>query len=179
MAELHYITAAQAAAAEHAPLEVHRGHYYSERREQFFFEYVREQLIARYGEKTVEQGGLKVYTTIDLHMQRLARKAIAEVLDEPEDPASAIVTINPQNGDIEAMAESEIYEKSQYNLAADGHRQPGSTFKAIDLADALSRGDRPEQHLLPLAHARARLAAPAYPNYEVKTFERDLVEQVA
>ena len=94
-------------------------------------------------------------------MQRLARKAIAEVLDEPEDPASAIVTINPANGDIEAMAESESYEKSQYNLAADGHRQPGSTFKAIDLADALSRGHRPEHDLLPLAHPRGRLAAAA------------------
>ena len=65
------------------------------------------------------------------------------MLNEPEDPASAIVTINPANGDIEAMAESESYEKSQYNLAADGHRQPGSTFKAIDLADALSHGIDP------------------------------------
>ncbi len=76
-------------------------------------------------------------------MQRLARKAIAEVLNEPEDPASAIVTINPANGDIETMAESESYEKSQYNLAADGHRQPGSTFKAIVLADALCKGVDP------------------------------------
>ena len=41
------------------------------------------------------------------------------------------------------MAESESYEQSQYNLAADGHRQPGSTFKAIDLADALTRGIDP------------------------------------
>ena len=97
----------------------------------------------RYGRETVAQGGLKVYTTIDLNMQRLARKAIAEVLNEPEDPASAIVTIDPANGHIEAMAESESYEKSQYNLAADGHRQPGSTFKAIVLADALSRGIDP------------------------------------
>jgi len=130
-------------AAERAPLETRRGYYYSERIEKFFFEYVREQLIHRYGRNTVEEGGLKVYTTIDLNMQRQARKAIAEVLDEPEDPASAIVTLNPENGDIEAMAESESYEKSQYNLAADGHRQPGSTFKAIDLADALSRGIDP------------------------------------
>ncbi len=104
---------------------------------------MREQLVHRYGAKTVKQGGLQVYTTIDLRMQRLARKAIAEVLNEPEDPASAIVTLNPTNGDIEAMAESESYEQSQYNLAADGHRQPGSTFKAIDLADALSRGVDP------------------------------------
>ncbi len=170
MAELHYITHAQASATEAAPLEVHHGSYYSQRREDFFFEYVREQLVHRYGAKTVEQGGLKVYTTIDLNMQRLARKAIAEVLNEPEDPASAIVTLNPANGDIEAMAESESYEKSQYNLAADGHRQPGSTFKAIDLADALSRGVDPNTTYY-VSHTLAPGWLPAYPTYEVKTFE--------
>ena len=136
------------------------GNYYSQRREDFFFEYVRELLDQPLRQAhAVEQGGLKVYTTIDLHMQRLARKAIAEVLNQPGDPASAIVTLNPPNGDIEAMAESESYEKSQYNLAADGHRQPGSTFKAIVLADALSRGVDPNSTYLRLAHARAGLAA--------------------
>jgi penicillin-binding protein 1A len=170
MAELHYITAAEAAHAEHAPLEVKRGTYYSQRREDFFFEYVREQLAHRYGEKTVAQGGLKVYTTIDLNMQRLARKAIAEVLNQPEDPAAAIVTLNPENGNIEAMAESQSYEKSQYNLAADGHRQPGSTMKAIDLADALSRGVDPNGTYY-LSHTLAPGWLPSNPTYEVKTFE--------
>jgi penicillin-binding protein 1A len=170
MAELHYVSAAQAAAAKTAPLEVEHGTFYSQRREDFFFEYVREQLVHRYGKKTVQQGGLKVYTTIDLNMQRLARKAIAEVLDEPEDPASAIVTLNPHNGDIEAMAESESYEKSQYNLAADGHRQPGSTFKAIDLADALSRGIDPNSTYY-LSHTLEPGWLTGYPTYEVKTFE--------
>src|SRR5271155_854083 len=170
MAELHYVSVAQADAAKRAPLEVHHGTYYSQRREDFFFEYVREQLVHRYGKNTVEQGGLKVYTTIDLNMQRQARKAIAEVLDEPEDPASAIVTLNPANGDIEAMAESESYEKSQYNLAADGHRQPGSTFKAIDLADALSRGIDPNSTYYE-SHTLYPGWLAAEPKYEVKTFE--------
>ena len=169
MAELHYITPAQAAATEADPLEVHPGNFYSQRREDFFFEYVREQLVGRYGAKTVEQGGLKVYTTIDLNMQRLARKAIAEVLNEAEDPASAIVTLNPHNGDIEAMAESESYEQSQYNLAADGHRDPGSTFKAIDLADALSRGVDPNSTIYD-SHTLQPGWLAGYPTYGVKTF---------
>ena len=92
------------------------------------------------------------------------------MLDEPEDPASAIVTLNPDNGDIEAMAESESYEQSQYNLAADGHRQPGSTFKAIDLADALSRGVDPNSTYY-LSHTLEPGWLPGYPTYEVKTFE--------
>jgi penicillin-binding protein 1A len=170
MAELHYISASQAAAAEHSPLDVHHGTFYTQRRENFFFEYVREQLVHRYGARTVAQGGLKVYTTINLQMQALARKAIGEVLNQPEDPASAIVTINPANGDIEAMAESQSYEKSQYNLAADGHRQPGSTFKAIDLADALSRGVDPNSTSY-FSHTLDPGWLQGYPTYEVKTFE--------
>jgi penicillin-binding protein 1A len=176
MAELHYITPHLAAREEARPLETRHSTYYSARRENFFFEYVREQLIHRYGRATVEQGGLKVYTTIDLNMQRQARKAIAEVLNQPEDPASAIVTINPQNGHIEAMAESESYEKSQYNLAADGHRQPGSTFKAIDLADALSRGIDPNSTYY-VSHTLAPGWLPGYPTYEVKTFEGTSLNQ--
>jgi penicillin-binding protein 1A len=170
MAELHYITRARAATAQAAPLEVKHGDYYTLRQENFFFEYVREQLVRRYGLNTVEQGGLKVYTTIDLNMQRLARNAIAEVLDEQGDPASAIVTIDPHNGDIEAMAESESYDQSQYNLASQGHRQPGSTFKAIVLADALSRGVDPNTTYYE-SHTLAPGWLSGYPEYEVKTFE--------
>ncbi|MGH2855335.1 MAG: transglycosylase domain-containing protein [Solirubrobacteraceae bacterium] len=169
MAELRYITTAQAAAAEQAPLEVKRGDFYSQRKESFFFEYVRQQLIHRYGRRTVERGGLQVHTTLDLHMQELAHHAIAEVLNQPEDPASAIVTIDPRNGYIETMAESESYEQSQYNLASEGHRQPGSTFKAIDLADALSRGVDPNSTIY-ISKTLPPGWLPGYPTYPVKTF---------
>ena len=110
-------------------------------------------------------------------MQRLARKAIAEVLNQPEDPASAIVTINPANGDIEAMAESESYEQSQYNLAADGHRQPGSTFKAIDLADALSRGVDPNSTYY-VSHTLAPGWLPRIPELRSEDVRGRLAEQV-
>jgi penicillin-binding protein 1A len=172
MAELHYITHSQAAAAQAAPLEVKHGDYYSRRQEDFFFEYVREQLIKHYGLNTVEQGGLKVYTTIDLRMQSEAREAIKQILDEEGDPASAIVTIDPHNGDIEAMAESESYDQSQYNLASQGRRQAGSTFKAIDLADALARGVDPNTTYY-LSHTLEPGWLPGYPEYRVKTFENE------
>ena len=170
MAELHYISHARAATAQAAPLGVKHGDYYTRRQESFFFEYVRKQLVKRYGLNTVEQGGLKVYTTINLNMQRQARNAIAHVLDEPGDPASAIVTIHPHNGYIDAMAESEGYDQSQYNLASQGHRQPGSTFKAIVLADALSRGVDPNSTYY-VSHTLSPGWLPGYPTYEVKTFE--------
>jgi penicillin-binding protein 1A len=170
MAELHYISQSQAAAAQATPLGVEHGDYYTRRQESFFFEYVRKQLVRRYGLNRVEQGGLKVYTTIDLNMQRQARNAIAQVLNEEGDPASAIVTINPHDGYIEAMAESESYDQSQYNLASQGHRQPGSTFKAIVLADALSRGVDPNSTYYS-SHTLSPGWLTGYPTYEVKTFE--------
>jgi penicillin-binding protein 1A len=170
MAELRYISPAQAATARAAPLEVRHGDYYTRRQENFFFEFVRRQLVERYGLNTVGRGGLRVYTTIDLNMQSQARKAIAQVLNERGDPASAIVTIDPRNGYIEAMAESESYDQSQYNLASQGHRQPGSTFKAIVLADALSRGVDPNSTYYN-SHTLSPGWLTGYPTYEVKTFE--------
>jgi penicillin-binding protein 1A len=170
MAQLHYITRTQEATAKAAPLEVRHGNYYTRRQENFFFEYVRKELVRRYGLTTVEQGGLKVYTTINLKMQGEAREAIKTVLNEQGDPASAIVTINPHNGYIEAMAESESYDQSQYNLASQGHRQPGSTFKAIDLADALAHGVDPNSTNY-VSHTLSPGWLPGYPTYEVKTFE--------
>jgi penicillin-binding protein 1A len=86
------------------------------------------------------------------------------------------VTINPHNGDIEAMAESQSYDQSQYNLAAQGHRQPGSTFKAIVLADALSRGVDPNSTSY-LSHTLEPGWLTGYPTYEVKTFEGTSLNQ--
>ena len=65
------------------------------------------------------------------------------MLNLPGDPASAIVSIDPRNGYIRAMAQSSQYNQSQFNLAAQGHRQPGSTFKTIVLMTGLRRGVNP------------------------------------
>jgi penicillin-binding protein 1A len=143
MAQLGNISPAKARETEQQPLGVHRGYYYAQRRESFFFEYVRQQLVERYGANTVDYGGLKVYTTLDLEKQRQARHAIEEVLPEPGDPAAAIVSIDPSDGYIRAMAEAPRYEGSQFNLAADAHRQAGSTFKTFVLLTALRQGLNP------------------------------------
>ncbi len=59
------------------------------------------------------------------------------------DPSSALVSIDPDNGEIEAMVSSSSYDSSQFNLAAQGHRQPGSTFKAFVLTTAIKQGIDP------------------------------------
>jgi penicillin-binding protein 1A len=127
-----------------APLGVQTNSYYSQRREQFFFDYVKQQLIDHYGVETVRQGGLQVYTTIDLKLQDLARKAIADHLNQPDQPSAALVTIDPSNGHILAMASSAEYGSTVFNYATQARRQPGSTFKAIDLLGAVHEGVDPQ-----------------------------------
>jgi penicillin-binding protein 1A len=58
-------------------LGVKQNSYYTTKRENYFFDYVKQELIDRYGANTVRKGGLKVYTTVDLDLQKAARKAIA------------------------------------------------------------------------------------------------------
>ena len=72
--------------AQRAPLGVKKSRYYAKRRESYFFDYVKQQLINEYGAARVRQGGLKVYTTIDLKLQQEARKAIASRLADAGRP---------------------------------------------------------------------------------------------
>src|SRR3954468_11235066 len=144
MVKQGYITPATAQEAMASPLGVRDSRYYTERRESYFFDYVKDQLIKRYGLQTVRKGGLRVYTTIDLRLQRLARKAIADRLANPGDPSAALVSIDPTNGHILAMASSQQYANSKFNLAAQGRRQPGSTFKVMVLMTGLRNGVNPK-----------------------------------
>jgi penicillin-binding protein 1A len=110
---------------------------------QYFVNYVKEQLIEAKGASKVFGGGLRVTTTIDLDLQRLARESIDDVLTSPDGPAAALVAIDPRNGEVLAMVGGENYRESQFNLAAQAARQPGSSFKPFVLAAALRQGISP------------------------------------
>jgi penicillin-binding protein 1A len=142
MADQGYITQAQAAKAMRRSLGVRHSRYYSSRRENYFYDYVKQKLIDRYGLNTVRRGGLRVDTTIDLRLQDAARTAVDNAV-AGTDRAGAIVSIDPRNGYIRAMASTAKYGDSKFNLAAQGHRQAGSTFKVMVLMAALRRGVNP------------------------------------
>ena len=144
MADQGYITQERAEKTMARNLGVEQSSYYTERRENFFFDFVRQELIDRYGAEVVRKGGLKIETTLDLELQQKAREAMTSVLNQPGDPSSAIVSIDPSNGYIRAMASTASYEDTKFNLAAQGHRQPGSTFKTMVLMTALRRGVNPD-----------------------------------
>ena len=110
---------------------------------QYFVNYVKDQLIAEYGAGRVFGGGLKVTSTIDLELQETAHKAIEKVLKTPGGPAAALVAIDPRTGAVRAMVGGSNFRESQFNLATQAERQPGSSFKPIVLATALRQGISP------------------------------------
>jgi penicillin-binding protein 1A len=110
---------------------------------QYFVNYVKDQLVEEYGAGRVFGGGLRVTTTIDLNLQAQARAAIEKVLSNPDGPAAALVAIDPQTGAVRAMFGGRNFRESQFNLAAQAERQPGSAFKPIVLATAMRQGISP------------------------------------
>jgi penicillin-binding protein 1A len=110
---------------------------------QYFLNYVKDQLVAEYGAGRVFGGGLQVTTTIDLDLQLKARAAIEKVLRNPDGPAAALVAIEPGTGAVKAMFGGRNFRQSQFNLAAQAQRQPGSAFKPIVLATAMREGISP------------------------------------
>lgn len=113
----------------------------------YFVSYVKDQLIAKYGAGRVFGGGLRVTTTIDLELQDLARKAIEKVLRKDNGPAAALVAIDPRDGSVRAMFGGTNFRRSQFNLATQAERQPGSSFKPIVLATAFRQGISPQTQL--------------------------------
>ena len=119
----------------------------STRSQQYFFDFVQQELIDKYGVATAREGGLKVYTTLDPRLQAVAEQAIAA--HPVTGAAAALVSTDVDTGEIIAMASSASYEDSQFNLAAQGRRQPGSSFKPFVLTTAVDQGIDPDSTYYP------------------------------
>ncbi len=142
-----------------------------------FVLWVRDQLAEKYGERVVEQGGLKVITTLDIDKQKAAEDAIAQYADRNADrygaSNAALVSMDTKTGKILAMVGSKDY----FNDSIDGQvnvalrpRQPGSSFKPLVYATAFSKGYTADTILFDLVTRFKTDAA----DYEPKNY--DLVE---
>ena len=109
----------------------------------YFANYVKQQLVDEYGPARLFGGGYRVRTSIDLDVQKAARRAIKKWLTNPDGPTAALVAIDPRDGSVVAMVGGENFRESQFNLAAQAQRQPGSAFKPFVLAAALQSGIAP------------------------------------
>jgi penicillin-binding protein 1A len=114
----------------------------------YFANYVKDQLAQHYGPKIAYGGGLRVQTTLDTSLQNAARDAVASVLPPSADgPTAALVTMDAKTGAVLAMVGGENYHHNQFNLATQGERQPGSSFKPFVLATALKENVSPSSIL--------------------------------
>lgn len=109
----------------------------------YFISYILfDHLLPKYGSDLVYRGGLRVYTTIDLDIQRAAEEAIQNLKSE-----GAIVALDPYTGEILALVGGKDFKKSKFNRATQAYRQPGSAFKPFVYAAALEKGLRPIDHV--------------------------------
>jgi penicillin-binding protein 1A len=140
------ISATEYSDAINQDLGLDPGQKYSRIRDPYIFDLVKQELQDRYGVNTVQNGGLKVYTTIKPDLQQAAQSAVdsCSVCYSGGGPASALASVNPSNGEIVALASTQRYsENSQFNFAAHAQRQPGSSFKVYDLTTAIKQGVDP------------------------------------
>ena len=109
----------------------------------YFTAYLRQQLLERFGPAKAFFGGLKVKSTLDLGLQEAAQEAVNSYLGYSPATASVVV-IDNRNAGIKAMVGGPDFETRPFNLATQGHRQPGSSIKPFTLITALEQGISPE-----------------------------------
>ena len=113
----------------------------------YFTTYIINQLIDKYGEYTVYNGGLRVYTTLDLNKQRVADEVVKKFIQEEGETynfsQAALVSLDPRTGYIRAMVGGASFEASEFNRAWQSKRQPGSSFKPFIYTAAMEVGVSP------------------------------------
>lgn len=102
-----------------------------------------KQLFPKYGTSQVYRGGLRIYSTIDIDLQKKAEELVAGMKHE-----GALVALDPNTGEILALVGGRDFDSSKFNRATQAFRQPGSSFKPFVYATALEEGYRPVDHVI-------------------------------
>jgi len=145
MAQLGYISQEQADQAKQEKVQLAQS---GSIKAPHFVMFVKEYLAQKYGEMTLEQDGLKVITTLDMNLQKIAEEALVNAkLKQFKAKNAALAAIDPKTGQILAMVGSRDY----FDISNDGNvnvttrpRQPGSSFKPFVYATAFKKGFSPE-----------------------------------
>jgi penicillin-binding protein 1A len=147
MHEQDYIDGEEYRNARTRGLGLAPGDKYQVIKDPFLFDLVQNELIEEYGINTVRKGGLKAYTTIDPDLQAKAEYAVenyCSVCYSEGGPVAGLASVNPKNGAIVALANTEGFaDESQFNYAWQARRQPGSSFKTFVLTTAVKEGIDP------------------------------------
>jgi membrane peptidoglycan carboxypeptidase len=147
MVEEGMISEAEKAAALKEPL-VYKRAQFADNEAPYFVAMVREYLREKYGDSVVYQGGLKVYTTIDLDMQQAANNAYLEGMkNQNANLQTALAALDVNSGQIRALVGGRDFNASTYNRAF-SLRQPGSTFKPFVYSLAIEQGWTPASMIM-------------------------------
>jgi len=115
-------------------------------------EYLEEKYSKDYTD--INMAGLKVYTTLDWDLQKIAEEAVTKGVENNKSryqaSNAALVAIDPKTGQVLALVGSKNYQEDQFNVATSPNRQPGSSFKPFAYAAAFEKGYRPETVLFDL-----------------------------
>ncbi len=110
----------------------------------YFTSWVRQQVVDHFGRFKAFSGNLEITTSLDLDLQRAAEQTIWQTLPPGSGlPSASLVAIDNKTGEVRAMVGGSDYATSPFNLATQGQRQPGSTFKPFVLTAALLSGISP------------------------------------
>ncbi len=115
----------------------------------YFTSWVKQQVVDKLGggqegARRAFEGGLRVQTTIDSRLQDAAQASVDAWLPDRNGPRASVVAIKNDTGEVLAMVGGDDYKTAPFNLATQGQRQPGSSFKPFILAQALSSGVSPD-----------------------------------
>ncbi len=143
-----------------------------------FVAYVRELLVDKFGQKTVDAGGLTVTTTLDWALQEKAQVIVKEEVDKAKGlkvSNGAAVVLDPTNGEILALVGSKDYTATDssgfmFNVVTQSLRQPGSAIKPITYAAAFAKGYTPATLLLDV-DTKYPSGDPAKPEYNPKNYD--------
>jgi penicillin-binding protein 1A len=108
----------------------------------YFTSWLRQQVVDLYGAGRAFGGGYQIHSSLDLDMQDTAQD-IAESTLAGVAPTASVVVLDNATGEVKAMVGGNDFQDHPFNLATNGHRQPGSSFKPFTLATALSQGISP------------------------------------
>ena len=145
MVELKMVTPEQALAA--ARESIRPSNDFNEKEAPYFVDFVVQRLDPSLAEPGPGSTNLRVETTLDLHLQRMAESAVQEGLrritsQRSTTPEVALVAMNPQTGAVLALVGGRSYTDSQFNRAERARRQPGSVVKPFVYLAALESGQR-------------------------------------
>ncbi|HIK29570.1 MAG: penicillin-binding protein 1A [Oscillatoriaceae bacterium SKW80] len=144
MKELKWITPEEEQAALKQPLGIGRITSFPGSKVPYVTQAVVQELTKRFGRDAVLKGGMRVQTTIDLKMQRLAEKIVSEwhnrLYYQVGADQMALVAVDPRTHFVKAMVGGVDYKKSQFNRAIQARRQPGSAFKPFVYYTAFATG---------------------------------------